>query len=137
NTLSLDAALVAANPGLANFIGKDIVVGVRPEDLSDAELSTSPVDPGRTLTSVTTLMEALGSEIIVHFPLDAEPFAIMDAEFEGEDAVEQTKDDQGRTIYVGRFSPRSRARMGAPLTINVDTSRVHFFDPTTGHAIRG
>jgi multiple sugar transport system ATP-binding protein len=137
NTLSLDAALVAANPGLTNYVGKDIVVGVRPEDLSDAELATTPVDPGRTLTSETILMEALGSEIIVHFPLDAEPFAIMDAEFEGEDALEQAKDDKGRTIYVGRFSPRSRARLGTPLTIVVDTARVHFFDPVTGNAIRG
>ncbi len=137
NTLDLDAALVAANPGLADFVGKDIVVGVRPEDLADAELATSPVPQGRTITSETTLVEALGSEIIVHFPLDAEPFAIMDAEFEGEDAVEQAKDDQGRTIYVARLSPRSQARMGARLTLNVDTSRMHFFDPQTGLAIRG
>ncbi len=137
NTVDLDPDLVAANPGLVGFVGKDIVVGVRPEDLADAELATSPVAPGRTITSETTLVEALGSEIIVHFPLDAEPFAIMDAEFEGEDAVEQTRDEQGRTIYVARLSPRSRARMGSPITLNVDTFRMHFFDPTTGEAIRG
>ena len=137
NTLGVDPAVAAANPSLASYVGKDIVVGVRPEDLADAELAAEPMPANRKLTTETQLIEALGSEIIVHFPLDAEPFAIMDAEFEGEDAVEQTKDDQGRTIYVGRFSPRSRARMGNPLTIDVDTSRMHFFDPASGDAIRG
>ncbi len=136
-TLTVEPSVVAANPSLNSFVGKDIVVGIRPEDLSDSELASTPAESDRPkISTETTLIEALGSEIIVHFPLDAEPFAIMDAEFEGEDAVEQTKDDQGRTIYVGRFSPRSRARMGQPLTISVDTTRMHFFDPVSGDAIR-
>ena len=136
-TIGVDKALIAAHPSLASYSGKDIVIGIRPEDLSDAELANEPVPDQFKITTETMLMEALGSEIIVHFPLTAEPFEIMDAEFEGEDAIEQTKDDQGRTIYVGRFSPRSRARVGAPLTIAIDASRMHFFDPTTGDAIRG
>jgi len=134
--LTVEPSVVAANPSLGTFVNKDIVVGIRPEDLADAELATEAESSRPTIVTETTLIEALGSEIIVHFPLDAEPFAIMDAEFEGEDAVEQSKDGQGRTIYVGRFSPRSRARMGQPLTINVDTTRMHFFDPVTGDAIR-
>ncbi len=136
-SVGVDKALVAAHPSLAGYAGKEIVIGIRPEDLSDAELATEAVPDEFKLNTETTLIEALGSEIIVHFPLDAEPFSIMDAEFEGEDAIEQTKDDQGRTIYVGRFSPRSRARMGSPLTIAIDASRMHFFDPATGDAIRG
>jgi multiple sugar transport system ATP-binding protein len=60
----------------------------------------------------------------------------MDAEFEGEDAVEAAKDDQGRTIYVGKFSPRSGARLGGDIRIGIDTGRFHFFDPTSGLAIR-
>ncbi len=135
--LEVSSATVAANPSLRSFVGKDIVVGIRPEDISDADLATVEKPNESRLTTETIMLEALGSEVIVHFPLDAEPFAIMDAEFEGEDAVEQSKDAQGRTIYVGRFSPRSRARMGQPLTIDVDTTRMHFFDPSSGNAIRG
>lgn len=136
-TLAIDPGLAARNPSLAGFLGKDIVVGIRPEDLEDAETAGDVTHPGRQMSTETTLVEALGSEIIVHFPLDAEPFAIMEAEFEGEDAVEKARDDQGRTIYVGKFSPRSRARIHEPLTIDVDTARFHFFDPATGLAIRG
>ncbi len=137
HTLGVEPSVAAANPSLAAFIGKDIVVGIRPEDIEDSEMATEAKPAASRITTETTLIEALGSEIIVHFPLDAEPFAIMDAEFEGEDAVEQTRDSSGRTIYVGRFSPRSRARMGQPLTVDVDTTRMHFFDPSTGNAIRG
>ncbi len=135
--LAIDPALAARNPSLAGYIGQEIVLGIRPEDLEDAETAGDATHQGRQINSETQLVEALGSEIIIHFPLDAEPFAIMDAEFEGEDAVEKARDEQGRTIYVGKFSPRSRARIGQPITIDVDTSRFHFFDPATGTAIRG
>jgi len=61
----------------------------------------------------------------------------MDAEFEGEDAIEAQKDAQGRTIFVGKFSPRSKARMGEEMRVSIDTGRFHFFDPASGLAIRG
>jgi multiple sugar transport system ATP-binding protein len=89
----------------------------------------------RRLRAKVSLVEALGSEINVHFALDAEPFAIMDREFEGDDAQARPVDLAGQSIYVGRFSPRARVRMGDEIDIAVDTSRAHFFDPATGLAI--
>ena len=132
--IAVDPALAARRPGLASFVGREVVVGIRPEDLEDAEISEAPAD--RVLETEISLLESLGSEIIAHFPLDASAFSIMDAEFEGEDAIEAQKDSKGRTIFVGKFNPRSRARMGQPIRIGVDTSRFHFFDPSTGLAIR-
>jgi multiple sugar transport system ATP-binding protein len=132
--LAVDRVLAAARPSLARYIDREIVVGIRPEDLEDAAIQTGAA-PDRTLQSVTMLVESLGSEIILHFPLDAEPFAIMDAEFEGEDAVAAAADAQGRFSYVARVSPRSAARIGEPISLTVDTSRLHFFDPSTGLAI--
>ncbi len=134
-TLALDADVMSKRPALKNFMGSEIVLGIRPEDLEDASVATDP-DPAKTMSSEVSLVESLGAEIIVHFPLAVESFSIMDAEFEGEDAVEASKDDQGRTIYVGRFSPRSPARIGQPIQIVIDTSRFHFFDPASGTAIR-
>ncbi len=134
-TLDLDADLVAKKPGLKSFIGKDVVVGIRPEDLEDARVKSDAPENQR-LKSTVSLVEALGSELIVHFPLAVESYSIMDAEFEGEDAVEASKDDQGRTIYVGRFSPRAMSRIGDELEVVVDTSRFHFFNPDDGLAIR-
>ena len=90
----------------------------------------------RLLVTETALIESLGSEIILHFPLDVEPFAIMDAEFEGDDAVAATADESGRYNYVARVSPRSEAAIGSSVTLVVDTARLHFFDPDSGEAIR-
>ena len=132
--LGVDEAAVSSRLRLADYVGRDVVVGIRPEDLEDLEVvGDRPAD--RVLTTEASLIESLGSEMIVHFPLAAEPFAIMDAEFEGEDAVEAIRKN-GEAIFVGRFSPRSSARIGETLKIAVDTARMQFFDPETGEAIR-
>ena len=132
--LAVDRDLAAARPRLAAYLGGEVIAGIRPEDIEDAQIATdAPVD--RVLETETMLLESLGSEIILHFPVDAEPFAIMDAEFEGEDAVAASADEQGRFNYVARVSPRSGARIGEPLRLVVDTARMYFFDPSTGIAI--
>jgi multiple sugar transport system ATP-binding protein len=132
--LVIDQASVASMPALAQYVNQEIVVGIRPEDIDDADLEVD-VQEGRVFETETTLVESLGAEVILHFPLDAEPFAIMDAEFEGEDAVVATPDDQGRFTYVARVNPRSRASLSEPVRLVVDTARLHFFDPSTGLAI--
>ena len=134
-TLAVDPVAINARPDLTNYIGREVVVGIRPEDTEDLSV-VGDAPPDRVLTSETRLLEALGAEIIVHFPLAAEPFAIMDAEFEGDDAVEAMR-SEGEAIYTGRFSPRSTVRVGERLEVVVDTARMHFFDPETGNAIRG
>ena len=134
--LSIPAATVAAIPDLEGFAGGPIVVGLRPEDIEDAAVATDAPADRRISTSVT-LIEALGAEIILHFPMATEPYEIMDAEFEGEDAVAAATDDTGNYIYVARVNPRSPARIGDSVELVVDTSRFHFFDPKTGSAITG
>jgi multiple sugar transport system ATP-binding protein len=42
---------------------------------------------------------------------------------------------RGMTTLVGRFSPRTRVFEGQPVTVLVDTARLHFFDPETGSSI--
>jgi multiple sugar transport system ATP-binding protein len=133
--LTVDLSTTTAKQALKSYIDNEVVVGLRPEDIEDASLGPESSDD-RQLVTETALVESLGSEIILHFPLHAEPFAIMDAEFEGEDAVSAVSDDQGRYTYVARVNPRSTARVGQPLKLAIDTSRLHFFDPATGLAIR-
>ena len=36
---------------------------------------------------------------------------------------------------VGRFGARSRARIGEPIEVAVDTRALHFFEPETGLGI--
>lgn len=74
---------------------------------------------------MVTLLEALGSEIMVHFTLDAPTVDSGDP-----DAPDVTP-GEGQTNAVGRFNPRSRVRMGDVIEIAVTTDNMHFFDPQT------
>ena len=133
-TLALPADTMAEHPNLESFADGPIVVGLRPEDIEDGAVATdAPAE--RRLNSTVTMIEALGSEIIVHFPLGVESYQIMDSEFEGDDAVAAATDETGNHIYVARVNPRSPARIGQPIELVVDTSRFHFFDPETGATI--
>ena len=135
-SITLPDSVLAERPSLADYAGKPVVAGIRPEDITDASLS-SEVPEDRRLRTTASLVESLGSEIIVHFPLAVEPFAIMDSEFEGEDAVAPVTDETGNFIYVARVSPRSGCKIGSNIELAVDSSRFHFFDPGDGAAIRG
>ena len=70
HTIELSADVFEKRPGLKEFDGRDIIVGIRPEDLEDASLAPEE-KKGATIATTCTLTEALGSEIIVHFELDA------------------------------------------------------------------
>ena len=93
---------------LSAYAGKEVVLGIRPEDLEDAALATStPAD--QRLKGTTELTEALGSEIMVHFSIAAKPAVTDDvrelAEDVGDDrGVEELAQTDTATL-VGRFGP--------------------------------
>ncbi len=130
-TLSLDASVLAARPDLRNYDGKRVVLGIRPEDFEDASVATAGGGEGRVLTAPVTLIEALGSEIMVHFRLDASRVDSGDP-----DAVEEAGGGSAANA-VGRFNPRSSVRMGDTAQIVVATENAHFFDHDTRQAIWG
>ena len=138
--VALGEETLSARPGLKNYEGKDVILGIRPEDLEDAELE--PDRPGdQTLDGEVELTEALGSEVMVHFSIDATP-AITDEVRElqkdaGTEGMGTPAQDEGgdRTIMVGRFGARSKAAKGERVRVAVDTRALHFFDPETGLGI--
>ena len=113
NVLPLPRSLVARWPGLADYFDQEVVVGIRPEDIEDAALV--PSANGASLPVQVTLAEALGAEVIAHFPLGA-------------------TDDVGSQV-TARLSPRSAARSGKPLRVAIDLERLYFFDPESQEAI--
>jgi multiple sugar transport system ATP-binding protein len=133
--IALGQETLSQRPGLRAFSGKPVILGIRPEDLEDVSLaSDAPAD--RRLRGDVSLREALGSEIMVHFTIDAKP-AITEEVCElardvGEDADARRPDV---TTVVGRFGARSRVRVGEPAEVAVDTRALHFFDPETGLGI--
>jgi multiple sugar transport system ATP-binding protein len=81
------------------------------------------------------LTEALGSDIVVHFTVDAPRIRPDGLDRDAVDDV-ALGTRAGSTPFVARFSPRTRVTAGDAIDVAVDTSRLHFFDPTTGLAIR-
>jgi multiple sugar transport system ATP-binding protein len=113
--LRLPESLLDRRPRLREHVGRSVILGIRPEDFEDAALVAHPNGSG--LDVDVTLAEALGAEVIAHFPLAARPFA--------------GPVDAGTTTLCARLSPRSRAETGRPLRLAVDVDRLHFFDPET------
>jgi multiple sugar transport system ATP-binding protein len=127
--LALAPESLADRPALRGYDGKPVIIGIRPEDFEDAAMAPdAPAD--RRLSAKVTLLEALGSEIMVHFRLDATTVDSGDP-----DAVEESTSENAANA-VGRFHPRSGARMGQQIEIAVATENVHFFDHATHKAIR-
>jgi multiple sugar transport system ATP-binding protein len=137
NRLRVDEELLKERPGLKRFEGQKVVLGIRPEDFEDASLvPKAPAD--RRIPAKVDLREALGSEVLIHFTVQA-PVVITEDTKElavdvGAEALEDLKNvaEQGESTFVAQLNPRTRAQRGQPIELHVDTARLHFFDPDTG-----
>ena len=138
-TLELGAETLSQRPALRGYEGRKVIIGIRPEDLEDANLETDAPE-NRRLSGRLELREALGSEIMAHF-------AIKGATAETDETRELAKDSgaegtepqigvgEGEAIVVGRFGARSKVKQGDNVSAVVDTRALHFFDPETGSGI--
>jgi multiple sugar transport system ATP-binding protein len=137
--LTVDDQVVRNRSGLADFAGRDVILGIRPENFEDATLeSDAPAD--RRLRVVCDLTEPLGSEVLVHFSTGAERIiSSATAADAGEDAEvsfgSDSEDAGASTRLVARVSPKSRIAEGSEIELAVDTTRLYFFDPEDGAAI--
>jgi multiple sugar transport system ATP-binding protein len=138
--LSLPSELLAARPALAGYEGRKVVVGIRPEDMEDAALLTgAPVD--RRMPVTVELREALGSDVVIHFTVNAPP-AVGDDVRElavdvGKEVLEKVEKTaaRGQASVIARLNPRTTVQKGDRIELVVDTARLHFFDPDDGAGI--
>jgi multiple sugar transport system ATP-binding protein len=124
-TLPASGGQVAA--GLAAYQGGKIIVGIRPEDLSVPESSSSPAVS--RLVADARVVEMLGSEQHVYFSVDATPVG------GGGDSAQEGILASGVPNGVARLDPRAAVRAGTRVTFAVDATRLYFFDSDTGHAV--
>jgi multiple sugar transport system ATP-binding protein len=135
--IALSADLLAARPGLRSFEGRELIMGIRPEDIEDAELA-GDVPAERRLRGTVELREALGSEILVHLRVDAPPARTEDVRELAKDAGDERIPSElaggsgDQAVVVARFGARSRVQQGETIEAAVDTRALHFFDPETG-----
>jgi len=138
--LVLGPSLLEARPGIREYVGDTVVLGIRPEVLEDAAVAGDAPE-GRRLRGTVELREALGSEIVAHVrvagavPAETEDVAELAEELgAGDVAVEVGTATEG-AMLVGRLSARSGAEEGSPIDLVVDTDALHFFDEGSGLAI--
>jgi multiple sugar transport system ATP-binding protein len=100
------------------------ILGIRPEAFEEADLR-----PGSSTVDVTpAVVEELGSEAHVFFPVNA---PAVTAEIL-EKSEEETLLPDAKALFVARLGPATHARVGVPLGLAVNPSRLHFFDARTG-----
>ena len=121
-------------PELKGYEGKQVIVGIRPEDMEDAELVPDAPAEHR-ISSAVLLQEALGADVLVHFMIKAPALMTEDAKElagdVGQEALEAVERGAvaGESEFLARLNPRTKVRKGEPLELVVDVHRMHFFDP--------
>jgi ABC-type sugar transport system ATPase subunit len=91
---------------LQEYIGREVIAGLRPECIHDDELSISKCD-GATVECDVDVTELMGAEIYLYL----------------------TVGEEGR--LTARVSSRSTTRAGEKITVGFDMDRMHFFDKDT------
>jgi multiple sugar transport system ATP-binding protein len=132
--LSVDEEAVAARPALRRYEGAKVALGIRPEDLEDASIAGA----GGRMAAVVDLREDMGSEVYLHFTVDAPPVRAKEvAEAMEAEAADAAPAQLRGTPFIARVDRATRAREGEQVELSVATARLQFFDLETGRAIWG
>ena len=134
--LAVDDQIARNRSGLADYAGRKVILGIRPEDFEDTNVEPD-APPDRRIKVMADLTEPLGSEVLVHFGTEATGVVSSAAAADvGEDAeVRLGEDEDVSTRLIARVSPKSRIALGQEVELAVDTSRLYFFDPDSREAI--
>ena len=130
---------VQSRPALREYVGRKVILGIRPEDLEDAALEPDAA-PGNRLHGVVRLRESLGSLVMAHIMMNAVPAR---TEMTRELAADSGTPEGGRVLegdgvlVTAAFNARSRVKERDTVEAVVDTRNLHFFDEDTGLGIYG
>jgi multiple sugar transport system ATP-binding protein len=133
--LGIPEEVAAQRPSLAGYAGRTVALGIRPEDVDDPE---GEVPEERRLDVRVDIREDMGSEIYLHFAIDAPPVAAEAVrEVVGDEALAAAEEQTHHhgSPFVARVQRGSTAREGDEARLAVDTRRLHFFDLETGVGI--
>lgn len=111
---------------LADWVDRDVVLGVRPEHVTDARSGTDPSVV--TMPATVVLVEETGPDAVVTLEVAA-------AAVNPPGALARETGADGRARLRSRFARNTSVRPGQTVPIAVDASRVYVFDPDTGRAL--
>ena len=128
--LSVPDSVASRCAELPSFVGRRIYVGIRPEDFR----ASTRMGGDDAIEVHVTRAESLGAELFVYFRTigtDASPGIVGD-----ELGAEVETPALAREALTARLDRGSRVEPGERARITVDTSRLYFFDPDSGRAVR-
>ncbi|NND23522.1 MAG: sn-glycerol-3-phosphate ABC transporter ATP-binding protein UgpC [Acidimicrobiia bacterium] len=119
---------------LEKMDGEQIVLGIRPEAFEDS-IYAKDSEYSESIDIKVTLLEQLGSDSYIHFYKDIKPVQT--------EAIEEILADEGEDIsvlgdetkFIARINPNSTVKEGEEIKLSIDSSKLHFFDPSTGNAL--
>jgi multiple sugar transport system ATP-binding protein len=128
-----------APQGLADYAGRPVIVGIRPEGLEDAAVDRGGGDE-QQLRATVELREALGSEIVLHLRMDARRAETDETRELAQDVGDERTARGGAAAsggapLVARVDRRSTAHAGDEVALAVDPTALHFFDAGTSLGI--
>jgi multiple sugar transport system ATP-binding protein len=134
--LPVPADVLQAKPRLTEYLGKRVIVGIRPSDFEDASLGNADRGTMRVVAGVT---EELGSDINVIFTIDAPHVEHTSLTQSAEAAADEDEASAalvgGKSLWTARVSKESLVQHGQPLELAVETRYLQFFDPGNGLSI--
>jgi len=141
--IQLTRESVREHEDIGNYVGKEVILGIRPENMEDAKL-TEITTESDCVTVTPEVIESMGSEKYVYFSLPRELQAHLES-IEGmtgevnRDATGDTGDTASAEdfgdLMVARISPESDVKEGREIQFAVEADKIHIFDPETEQAI--
>jgi len=95
---------------LSGYLGKEVIAGIRPEDIHDRDLPGFDKPEGSPLRATVDVVEVLGANSLLYLKA-------------------------GQETLLATVPSESQARVGASVEMVVDGSRCHVFDKETERAI--
>jgi len=108
--IAIPANKVEENPAIKEYVGKDVVFGIRPEDLEDASVVEKPVTADNSYMASVEVVEPMGSEIYLYLTVNEHSM-------------------------IARVDAHSTAKVGDNVKLYVNTNNLHVFDAETELAI--
>lgn len=112
-------------PPLQAFVGRELVLGLRAEDVRDAAAGHGP--DAVALDGLVTQVEYSGRQNVVTVAVDAPLVTVPDADL-------PLGGSSGATLRTF-FPPRAAVRLGERIRLAVEAARAHVFDVVTGEAL--
>jgi multiple sugar transport system ATP-binding protein len=86
-------------------VGRDVILGIRPEDIHDWNYQPSGITPAKVEAKVD-VVEQMGNEIVVYL-------------------------NEGGVSFISRMDPRTQAHVGGRIPVAFNVDNLHLFDANT------